>query len=334
MSGRSAYDSALDVSAADDALTALGGSTVLVAGCGGLVGGTLVQILTRANRGLLRDNPVQVVGLSRSARAPAGGARSVAGSVDDPDVVRRLPRSDYVVYVAGVASDYRRRANEIIATQYVGLSRFLEVLAPWARGFTFISSTRVYGRIVGEGLIAEDQPASVQQMSLDNLYDAHKWFAESLCRQHAEAGSPCTVARLTNIYGVPDAIRSDTAVTDFVRQALHRRVIQLTGHPGSVRNHCSAPDAALGILRVLTRGRPGTAYNVGSTEHLTTLEMAEAIQRLIPFAPQIERSAETGPPSIQRISIERARRDLGYEPRYSFAELGPEVVEKTVKLLR
>ena len=40
-----------------------------------------------------------------------------------------------------------------------------------------------------------------------------------------------------------------------------------------------------------------------------------------------------GPPSVQRVSIERACAELGYEPRHHFGELAPLIVDRIAALV-
>src|SRR6202022_1009381 len=94
----------------------------------GQIGGVLSETLLRANRTTLSANPIRVYGVARRA-LPADGAPEgltfLAGSVAEARPVESLPEGDYIVYVAGTASDYLQRRQETFETQVVGLERFL-----------------------------------------------------------------------------------------------------------------------------------------------------------------------------------------------------------------
>ena len=169
-------------------------------------------------------------------------------------------------------------------------------------------------------------------MHLENLYDSAKRFGESLCLWHTRfKGCKAVVARMSWIYGPFLADPPETLVTEFIRQAVCKRAIELES-PESVRTFCSVLDAVQGILRTLARGQPGRAYNVASHEHLSVKALAEQIARELPFPVEL-RSPVESQGSIQRISVERARQELGFDPRYTFGQFAPLVVTQTARAL-
>ena len=211
----------------------------------------------------------------------------------------------------------------MIESQLVGLEAMLERLTPGCT-FVFVSSARVYGRMLTDKPLSEDSAACVTPMHLDNLYDSAKRLAESLCLWHAERGDVrAIVARAGNLYGL-DSPRSNTSVSELVRQATTTRRITLTGNPASVRNYCCTIDFAQGLVRAVVRGRSGSAYNIGSDEHLTTEALASTIAASLGNVDVVAPS-DPEPPSYQRLDIQRARRELGYAPQLSIAEVLPAV---------
>jgi len=310
----------------------LQGRTVAIIGCTGLIGGTILTALLDANAASPQHCPIRVYGMARNPSTSllqhAPGFHFVQASVTDADLDSALPMCDYIVYAAGTASDYLSRRDETIETQVVGLERFL-MRSVGCSGFVYISSARVYGRDGGDTPITEEQRALITPMHTDNLYDSCKRLGESLCLWHAlNRRIPVKVARLSNVYGLSNAQRSETALTDFVRQAVAKREIVLKGHPNSVRNQCCVLDIARGILKALARGRPGQAYNIGSLEHLTTRQMAEMVGNAFPEPIPVTWPQAGVTPSIQRISIEKAMRELEYIPAFTFAQLAPLVVAR------
>ena len=312
-------------------ITKLAGSRVCVVGSTGQIGSVLIQILREANATVLADNPIHLCGVARTA--PPGPSDTaydfIAASVADPEAVTALPDFDYVIYVAGTASDYLHRRQETIATQVVGLEAFLTRYAG-CKSFVFISSTRVYGRISDGSPITEQALACVPPMHTDNVYDSAKRLGESLCLWHARFGTtPATVARLSNIYGAGESQRSETAISDFARQAEQTGCIALKGHPDSTRNWTCVLDIAQGILRVLLRGRAGEAYNIGSDEHLSSRQLAEMVAAAFPDPVSVQPPVQPTPLSLQTISIEKARQELDFRPVFTFGSLAPLVVAQT-----
>jgi nucleoside-diphosphate-sugar epimerase len=169
-------------------------------------------------------------------------------------------------------------------------------------------------------------------MHTDNVYDSAKRLGESLCLWHARSGdTPAVVARLSNIYGAQDAQRSETAISDFARQAVQTKVIALKGNPHSTRNWACVLDTAQGILCALVRGKAGEAYNIGSDEHLSSRQLAEMVAATFPTPVSVQLPPQAAPLSLQTISIEKARKDLDFRPEFTFDKLAPLVIEATLR---
>lgn len=313
---------------------ALADARVCVAGFTGLVGSALVRVLTEANRSTLAARPAHITGIARRARGPAPeGIDAVYADVSDPNGSFSPDDYTHVFYAVGVTSDYQSRPTDVIAGQLVGLQSFLDRIDRRCR-FVFVSSARVYGRHSMDEALSEESAAAVTPMHLDNLYDSAKRLAESLCLWHSERrGIKVTVLRPGNLYGL-DAPQSATSVSELVREAAAGGEIRLTGNPSSLRNYCCVVDVAQGLLRAATRGMQGRAYNIGSTEHLTTQELAHAIAGCFARPIEIVTPSALSPPSYQRLSLERARVELGYVPQLRMNDVLPAVVAEIVAALQ
>lgn len=299
--------------AALPAVRSLVGGNVCVAGFTGQVGSALVRILTEAD--------VRVTGIARVRRgAVPDGVETLYSEVSD---AQGLERFTHVFYAVGVTSDYRSRPDEVIASQLIGLQRFLERVDPSCR-LVFVSSARIYGRHAVDEPLSEESTAIVAPMHLDNLYDSAKRLAESLCLAYAERRDlHVTVVRPGNLYGL-GAPQSRTSLSELLREAAATQRITLTGNPSSLRNYCSSVDAAQGMLLAGVRGDSGRPYNIGSDEHLTGRELAEAIADCFEKPVEIvERS--TGTASYQRLSIERARAELDFAPQLRLRDVLPAI---------
>lgn len=313
-------------------LMSLAGKRVCVAGSTGQIGSVLIETLLAANTSVLAHDPIHLTGLARTAPPLGSPTYSFLPiSVTDTEAVRSLPDFDYLIYVAGTASDYLRRRQETISTQVVGLETFLTRFAG-CRSFVFISSTRVYGRVSDGSPITENSLACIPPMHTDNIYDSAKRLGESLCLWHARSGNtPAVVARLTNIYGAQDSQRSETAISDFARQAEQTGVIGLKGNPDSTRNWACVLDIAQGVLRTLVNGKPGEAYNIGSEEHLSSRQLAEMVASVFPKSVSVQAPTEPAPLSLQTISIEKAQQELNYRPVFTFGSIAPLVIGRTLR---
>jgi UDP-glucuronate decarboxylase len=324
---RRRYTDALRSLAASDVVASLGGRTVGVIGCTGTIGAVLTDVLLDSGADGLR-----VVGVARrSTGAPEHPSfRFVAGSAADARLVDSLPPIDDVVYIAGPTRDYVDRRTEMVEAQ-LGLERFLARAAAGSR-LVYVSSARVYGRRSRDEPLDEDATAEVRVMDLDNLYDSAKRLGESLCLAHVELrGGHAVAVRPTNLYGPPRPGYAELVVAELVRTAVESGEIRITGSPRSLRNVVSVADAVQGILRALVHARPGRAYNVGSDEHLTVLELAELVREHLPRRSEIVVADPSAEAWRHPVSIARARAELGYEPVHTLRGLAPWIVEETAR---
>ncbi len=312
-------------------LEELAGRRVCVVGSTGQIGSVLIETLLKANASVLAANPLHLTGIARTPPSSVEGYSFLPISVDSTQAVADLPDFDHLIYVAGTASDYLRRRQETINTQVVGLESFLTRYAG-CRNFVFISSTRVYGRVSDGNPITEESLACIPPMHTDNVYDSAKRLGESLCLWHARSGNtPAVVTRLSNIYGAQESQRSETAISDFARQAVQTGVIALKGNPDSTRNWTCVLDIAQGVLRALVRGKAGEAYNIGSEEHLSSRQLAEMVAATFPTPVSVQLPPEPAPLSLQTISIEKAKRELHFLPGFTFGSVAPNVVATTLR---
>ena len=110
-----------------------------------------------------------------------------------------------------------------------------------------------------------------------------------------------------------------------MREAASTGRITLAGNPSSLRNYCCVIDLAQGLLRIAARGVAGRAYNIGSDEHLTATELAQAMA-LLAATIEVAEPAEAGLASYQRLALDRAKEELSYAPKLRIADVLPAVV--------
>jgi nucleoside-diphosphate-sugar epimerase len=197
-----------------------------------------------------------------------------------------------------------------------------EAVATGASRFVFTSTTSAFGRALTPppgapaAWITEDV-APVPR----NVYGATKTAAEDLCELvHRDHGLPCVILRTSRFFPEPDdrdeirAVYEDANLK--VNELLYRRV--------DLADVVSAHRLALDRAPTIGFGR----YIVSATTPFTRDDLqslrADApavVARRFPHYEQIYRDRGWRMfPSIERVYVnERARAELGWEPRYDFA---------------
>ena len=119
---------------------------------------------------------------------------------------------------------------------------------------------------------------------------------------HKEKGLPVVIGRLFNTVGPRQTGRYGMVVPSFVRQALAGEPITVHGDGAQQRCFCHVKDVVRAMADLMERGDAvGEVFNIGSTEEVTMLELAERVKkacdssseiRLIPYEEAYEAGFE------------------------------------------
>lgn len=302
--------------------------TALVTGSSGHLGEALVHTL----RGMGQE----VVGLdvlpSRST--------THAGSITDREFVARCMRGVRVVYHAAtlhkphVATHSRQQFVDINIT---GTLTLLEAAAATgAEAFVFTSSTSVFG----DALVppATEPAAWITEGVTSvpkNIYGVTKAAAEDLCQLFTRNHRlPCIVLRTSRFFPEPDdnrAARETYADANLkTTEFLYRRAAL----DDIVSAHLLAANraAAIGFAK----------YIVSATSPFTRADLAElrrdapaVVARHVPeYEAEYARRGWRMIPSIDRVYVnERARDELGWQPRFDFRRILREGLDSPIVTL-
>jgi len=308
--------------------------TVLVVGGAGYIGSHMLAALLDAGYGV-----VTLDDLSRGHRELVPGGAFVQGNCGDAATLDRLfaeHRIDAAMHFAAWALvgesvarplDYYR--NNVAATAVL-LDR---MLAHGVKTFIFSSTCAVYGE-PDRVPIDENHPTRPT-----NPYGTTKLTAEHMLGDAARAhGLAFSALRYFNAAGAhperPLGERHDpeTHLIPLVLQvaAGKRERISILGTDYPTRDGtcvrdyvhvCDLAQAHLLALERLLAGKPGGIYNLGSSHGHTVREVIELARRITgrPI-PSTDAPRRPGDPAVLVASPEKARRELGWQPRFEALE--------------
>ena len=264
--------------------TETAGSRALVTGGAGFIGSHLCEALLAAGwRVIALDN------LSTGTRAnvahldPGEGFELVVGDTTDEELLASLiERSDVVFHLASavgidliVEGPLRSLHANVSGTQVV-----LRVAARRRIPTLIASTSEVYGKAATFPQREEDDvvlgPSSVRRWS----YAAGKLLDEFLAlAYHRECGLPVVVFRLFNTVGARQSGRHGEVLPRFAEAALSGEALQVNGDGRQSRCFLHVADAVDAIVRLARApAAVGKVFNIGSSEEVSILELAERVQ--------------------------------------------------------
>ena len=249
----------------------------------------------------------------------------VAASVADREAVRvALDGVDAVMHTATLHKPHvgTHPRQDFIDTNLTGTLTVLEeAVKAGVRSFVFTSTTSAFGRAL---MPAPSEPAAWITEDVvpraRNIYGVTKLAAEDLCELvHRDHGLPCLVLRTSRFFPEPDDHDDRRAAYDDLNlkvcELLYRRVDLEDVVSAHVRAIERAPDLGFGRYII-------SATTPFSVEDLAALR-GRAGDVVARRHPEYERIfADRGwsmLPDIERVYVnERARAELGWEPRHTF----------------
>jgi UDP-glucose 4-epimerase len=286
---------------------------VLVTGSAGHLGEALVRTLAGRND--------EVVGLDL---LPSPFTTFV-GSVTDKSLVKQaLVGVEVVFHTATLHKPHvaTHTMQDFVDTNITGTLCLLEeAVAAGVRSFIFTSTTSVFG----DALVPPaGQPAAWITENVKpvpkNIYGVTKAAAEDLCQLiHRKKGLPCIVLRTSRFFPEADDNKKmrETYTDDNlkVNELLYRR--------GELEDIVSAHLAAAGRAREIGFGKyiisATTPFSQDDLKELRT-DAPAVLRRVVPeYEAEYRRRSWKMFPGLDRVYVnERARHDLGWQPRHDF----------------
>jgi dihydroflavonol-4-reductase len=305
---------------------------VLVTGGSGFIGQHLVSALVGRNR------QVRVLDLLPPAQL-LPDVQYIKGSVLDPDLVDQALRDVGEVYhLAALPGMWLPKKDDFHAVNYQGTE--VVITAARKRGiarFLHCSTESILFR-ASSSRDAVGEQSLLQPSDMPGLYTRSKLLAEQLAVQAASSGFPVVIGTPTMPIGPHD--HNLTPPTAMLRHFLDGR---LHLYLDFIVNLVDVRDVAAGLILAMEHGRAGHRYILGSESIplKRILELMSAISGrrnlTIPVSGRMAEMAATmlelisdhvtrRPPSgtaegvrialrATDLSIEKARRELGYAPR-------------------
>lgn len=303
------------------------GKTVLVTGGAGFIGSHLVEsLLARGYRVSAIDNLSTGRLANVSHLIGKEAFHFVRADIQDEQVLDRLAsESHYVVHLAAAVGVKLivERPVFTIETNVVGTECVLKSALRYGSRVLIASTSEVYGKGSRIPFAEEDDVLLGSTSKSRWAYAASKMIDEFLgLAYQREYGLPVVPFRLFNTVGPRQTGHYGMVVPRFVVAAMKGEPITVYGDGTQQRCFCDVSDVVRALVGLLEHPEsPGKLFNVGGTEEVSILELAERAKKIcgssspINYMPYSEAYAPGFEDMQRRVpDISRIGAALGWSP--------------------
>ena len=260
---------------------------VLITGGAGFIGSHLAQAL------LERGHHVTVID-----NLSTGRFENIAHLTDHPDfrfaidtitnevVMDRLVSECGVIFHLAAAVGVElivRDPVHVIETNILGTHAVLKVANRYRKSVLVASTSEIYGKNIDVPFREDDDrllgPTTKARWSYSTSKAADEFLALAY---HRQMGLPVVIFRLFNTVGPRQTGQYGMVVPRFVQQALRGEALTVYGDGQQTRCFCDVQDAVRAIMGLAECPEAvGQVFNVGSTEEVTILELAEKVLHIV-----------------------------------------------------
>ena len=227
-------------------------------------------------------------------------------------------RVDAVMHFASPASpiDYLELPIQTLTGGALGTHKALGLAREKNARFLLASTSECYG----DPLVhpqKEDYWGNVNPVGPRGVYDEAKRFAEAMTMAYHRYHKVQTrIVRIFNTYGPRMRLNDGRALPAFMSQALKGEDVTVFGDGTQTRSFCYVDDLVDGIYRLLHSDEVFPT-NIGNPGEMTIQQFAERVIKLTGSKSKIvNRPLPIDDPKVRQPDITKARRILGWEPRY------------------
>jgi len=326
----------------------LAGKKLLITGGAGFLGYYLIQAALHWNKTTdtpnihitIYDNYIRGVPAWLTALADDESLELIKHDITNP-LPKNIKDFQYIIHAASIASPiyYRKYPIETMDANVNGLRFLLEYCLQQEQnghpmeGFLFYSTSEIYGDPTPENIpTPETYRGNVSCTGPRACYDESKRYGETLCVNFAQQYDlPIKIARPFNNYGPGLKITDRRVLPDFARDVLVGKDIVMLSDGSPTRTFCYIADAIVGYYKILVKGHPGEAYNIGVEKpEISMATLAEHVvglsKELFGYQGKVVRKVSADQdylvdnPNRRCPVITKAREHLGYNPAISFDE--------------
>ena len=224
----------------------------------------------------------------------------------------------HVIHAATEASEKLNKENPLLMIDTIveGTRRALDfAVQAGVKHFLHTSSGAVYGDLTASlGPVREDYMGGPDVLQPKWAYGEGKRMAELLCCIYGERhGISVKNARCFATIGPGLPLDTHFAIGNFISDAMAGRDLIIKGDGTPIRSYIDVADLTIWLWHILLFGKAGNAYNVGSEEGHSIVEIAEIVRDVLNPALKIQVLGQSIPQQLASVyvpSTSKARTEL------------------------
>lgn len=223
-----------------------------------------------------------------------------------------------------------------IATNIMGTEAVLKAANRYSCKVLIASTSEIYGKSTKVPFREDDDSLIGSTTHSRWAYATSKAVDEFLCLAYnRQYNLPVVIMRFFNTVGPRQTGRYGMVVPRFVRQALYGEALTVYGDGNQSRCFADVADVISAVTKLADHPNAiGQVFNIGNTEEITILQLAQRVLSLtgsiskIEFIPYDDAYAPGFEDMYRRVpSIEKIHKLIGYSPRFSLDETLQRVIE-------
>jgi nucleoside-diphosphate-sugar epimerase len=257
----------------------------LITGGAGFIGSHLAELLLAAGWEVFALDDLSTGSLPNVAHVKEqAGYHLVVDTVLSESVVNELVHKCDVVFHLAAAVGVRLIVEQPVHTMVTnvqGTENVLEYCARFGKRVLIASSSEVYGDHREERPLAEtDRRVYGPTTEKRWLYADSKAMDEHLALAwHQERSLDCVIVRLFNTVGPRQSGQYGMVIPRFVERALAGLPLEIHGDGTQTRSFCHVADTIRALKALMeARSVSGEIFNVGSTERIRILDLADRVR--------------------------------------------------------
>lgn len=306
---------------------------ILVTGGAGFIGSHLCELLVHQGHPVVAIDDLSTGRIENIQHLrPLPSFHFVRETINNAQVLDRLTSEAEILIHLAAAVGVKLIVEDpvhTISTNIMGTEIVLKTANRYGCKVLIASTSEVYGKGIKVPFCEEDDRLMGSTTHSRWAYATSKAVDEFMgLAYHQQFGLPVVIMRFFNTVGPRQTGRYGMVVPRFVRRALRGEILSVYGDGQQSRCFADVSDV-VGAVHKLSEhpGAIGQVFNIGATQEITILELAEKIRALtgsrseIEFVPYDQAYAPGFEDMRRRVpSIEKIANLIGYAPCFSLDE--------------